>query len=124
MSIRTEVLTAAEEAVSTFRQSAYGGPEQSFNRIAELWNGYLADVDGRPLQPHDVAALMILLKLARLQQDPSHYDSWVDIAGYAACGAETTHVEKPKLKHTTYYPFAPIDHDPYQDHIRPQEEMP
>jgi hypothetical protein len=28
------------------------------------------------------------LKLARLENQPDHMDSWVDLAGYAACGAE------------------------------------
>ena len=31
---------------------------------------------------HDV------LKVARLMETPKHEDSWVDIAGYGACGAE------------------------------------
>lgn len=85
---RKEVLTAAEEAVSTFRDSAYGGPEQSFSRIAEYWQVYLNNMNS-PLKPHDVAALMILMKIARSQQDPTHFDTIVDIAGYAACWGET-----------------------------------
>jgi hypothetical protein len=28
------------------------------------------------------------LKVARLMHTPGHVDSWVDIAGYAACGAD------------------------------------
>ena len=35
-----------------------------------------------------IANMMILLKVARLKSSPSHKDSWVDVAGYAACGAE------------------------------------
>jgi hypothetical protein len=31
---------------------------------------------------------MVALKMARLCVDEKHMDSWVDIAGYAACGAE------------------------------------
>jgi len=30
--------------------------------------------------------LMILTKIARLVESPDHYDSWKDIAGYAAVG--------------------------------------
>ncbi|MFN7882545.1 MAG: DUF6378 domain-containing protein [bacterium] len=26
--------------------------------------------------------------MARLKNSPNHRDSWVDLAGYAACGAE------------------------------------
>ena len=32
--------------------------------------------------------MMALLKIARVKYNPRHADSWVDIAGYAACGAE------------------------------------
>jgi hypothetical protein len=32
--------------------------------------------------------MLALLKIARLKNSPNHRDSWVDIAGYAACGAE------------------------------------
>jgi len=31
---------------------------------------------------------MALLKIGRLKSNPIHGDSWVDLAGYAACGAE------------------------------------
>ena len=37
---------------------------------------------------HDVAAMMILLKVARLATSPDKWDNWVDIAGYAALGGE------------------------------------
>jgi len=42
------------------------------------------------LKPHDVALMMALLKIARLKGNPIHGDSWVDLAGYAACGAESS----------------------------------
>jgi hypothetical protein len=38
--------------------------------------------------------MLDLMKTARLQNMPSHADSWIDKAGYAACGAETAGVEK------------------------------
>jgi hypothetical protein len=41
-------------------------------------------------EPWEVAALMILMKLARLANNRAHRDSWADIAGYAACGADIT----------------------------------
>jgi hypothetical protein len=31
---------------------------------------------------------MALVKIARLANSPDHMDSWIDIAGYAACGGE------------------------------------
>jgi len=32
--------------------------------------------------------MQILVKIARTIETPSHFDSWVDIAGYAAIAAE------------------------------------
>jgi hypothetical protein len=87
-SARRELLMIAADLVDGSRDTAYGKPEDSFSAIADLWNAYLDAVDG-DLRPHDVAAMMILLKLARVAgSGGTHHDSWVDAAGYAACGAE------------------------------------
>ena len=32
--------------------------------------------------------MMIWMKIARLMEDETHMDSWIDIAGYAACTGE------------------------------------
>jgi hypothetical protein len=40
------------------------------------------------LEPYDVALMMDDVKSARLCETPDHRDSWVDKAGYSACGAE------------------------------------
>ena len=81
---RAAVLREAEAIVSNDRNSAYGGPEDSFERTAALWAAY----KGAAFSAADVAAMLALLKLARLAHNPTHRDSWVDLAGYAACGAE------------------------------------
>jgi hypothetical protein len=47
-----------------------------------MWAAYL----GVPIAPHDVAAMMAMLKLSRIRWSPGKRDSWVDLAGYAACG--------------------------------------
>ena len=83
-SIRTEVLDEANSIVNGERANTYGGPEQSFETIAKLWGSYFGTV----YRPTDVAIMLALLKIARLKNSPSHRDSWVDLAGYAACGAE------------------------------------
>ena len=81
---RKECLDAASKAVLTDRAREYGHPEDCFALIAALWSRYT----GCDISTADVAAMMILLKLARVEGNPRHMDSWVDIAGYAACGAE------------------------------------
>lgn len=87
---RGELLDKAKTIISGDREEHYGNPENNFNTIADLWTAYLK----RTVAPTayvsamDVANLMILLKVARLASDYTHDDSWVDIAGYAACGSE------------------------------------
>lgn len=81
---REEVLDEAKRIVNGDRNKDYGEPEDAFDDIASLWSAYLE----RDLNGKDVAAMMILLKVARVKHGDKD-DNWVDIAGYAACGAET-----------------------------------
>ena len=86
---REELLKKAAETVCGSREQAHGNPANTFERIARLWRRYLQN-DGIEVRitETDVAIMMTLFKIARLQGNPKHEDSWVDIAGYAACGAE------------------------------------
>lgn len=90
---KRDVLEKAIAAVAD-RGLNYGKPEDNFARIANLWNAHLENRGILPpnvasaITAGDVAAMMALMKIARLENDPSHLDSWVDLAGYAACGAE------------------------------------
>ena len=81
---RKECLDHAAKAVLTDRAREYGAPEDCLTLIAALWSRYT----GCDISTADVAAMMLLLKLARVEWNSRHADSWVDIAGYAACGAE------------------------------------
>lgn len=80
---RVECLEAAREAVAA-RGAHYGKPENNFRAVAGLWSTLF----GVKVEPHQVALAMILLKVARANYDPLHADSFVDAAGYAACGIE------------------------------------
>jgi hypothetical protein len=82
---RFDILDAARDAV-TQREGAYGGPEDNARQIAALWSAYL----GHEIAPVHVGPMMALLKIARIRHDPTHADSWVDVAGYAAYGAEVS----------------------------------
>lgn len=82
------ILEEAQKIVHGPRRASYGTPQKNFERIAGLWQAYL---DGRndgagDLNATDVAMLMILLKVARIQHRPDR-DGLVDITGYAACAA-------------------------------------
>lgn len=81
---REEILNKAKECVCGQREQDYGSPEDNFTIIAHLWTAYL----GYVVTPTDVAMMMILLKAARVKNGGGTGDSFVDIAGYAACGGE------------------------------------
>jgi hypothetical protein len=86
---RTRVLRTAESLVNGDRNNQYGDPIQDFQRTADFWTIYLAEKGlDAPLLPHDVAAMMSLLKLSRIGWSPDKEDHWIDLAGYAACGAD------------------------------------
>lgn len=88
---RTEILDTAKRCVCGDREQDYGRPENSFNTIAELWNTYIreaSDIQAIELGAKDVAAMLALLKIARIASGHAKEDNWVDLAGYAACGGE------------------------------------
>lgn len=90
---REEILKAAQTCVCGGREQDYGTPERNFENISVLWADYLqmahpknasafACLDGK-----DVAMMMALLKIARIATGNTT-DSFVDLAGYAACAGE------------------------------------
>ena len=81
---RSDILSAAAACVTQDRNNTYGPPEDSFGVIAAYWSTYL----GVPLEASQVGTLLALMKIARLQHNPSHADSYVDGAGYLACAGE------------------------------------
>lgn len=83
---RKRVLSEAERCVCGQRENEYGVPGDSFEMIGKLWTVYLDYAT--KIDAHDVAAMMALLKIARIAKSPDHMDSWCDLAGYASCGGE------------------------------------
>ena len=83
---RKRVLKEAEKCVCGNREHEYGVPEDSFEMIGKFWTVYLDYAT--KIDAHDVAAMMALLKIARIAKSPDHMDSWCDLAGYASCGGE------------------------------------
>ena len=83
------VLEIANDIIYGDREQAYGSPRFNLDSIAQFWSVYLrrkfpGPSEGMEFTGEDVAQLMILLKTARLIHNPSHKDSLVDQAGYAA----------------------------------------
>lgn len=87
---RSQLLDKAKTTITRDRNAEYGGPESSFETIAGYWSHYLQV----KLVPTDVAIMLGLMKIARLQATKGgHQDSWIDLAGYAACGYEVSTAE-------------------------------
>lgn len=81
---RTEILEAAQKCVCGDREQDYGSPERNFEVIAQFWTTYLRT----EIYSRDVAAMLALLKIARIASGNAKDDNWIDLAGYAACGGE------------------------------------
>lgn len=87
---RSEILEEAINLINGDRNVDYGDPVDDFTTTASLWQTYLSrTMDARGglyLRAHDVAVMMMLLKVARISWTPDKRDHWADIAGYDGCG--------------------------------------
>ena len=90
MEIRKRVLDGAASAVLTDRNREYGEPEDSFKAIAALWEAYR----GVKFSSMDVGVMLALMKVARIRTSGgASLDSFIDLAGYAACAAAASDVQ-------------------------------
>jgi hypothetical protein len=79
------ILKEANAIIYGDREKTYGHPSKNLETIALMWEAYLnARKHADPVTPKDVAAMMMLVKVARFANDPTHRDNLVDICGYAA----------------------------------------
>ena len=92
MTLAHECLALADAAVKD-RRASYGSPDENFRRLSKLWEVVL-EVDVGAL---GAVLCCVELKVARLLEDPTHADSWVDIAGYAAIGFEISQLLKERV---------------------------
>ena len=84
MKDRQHFIDTASELINGPRAKDYGPAKFNHQRIATIWSVIL----NRVVTAEQVAACMIGVKLARLAEDITKDDSWVDIIGYAALGGE------------------------------------
>lgn len=93
--IRAELLDTVKSYVCKDRSTAHGDAEDNFKHIAWLWSDYLAMIKPREkLTNKDVAAMMVLFKVARAAHNPDNLDNWLDAAGYSICGGSIAKVEQ------------------------------
>lgn len=89
------MLQQAEATINGPRQNDYGDKLTNFSQISMMVQGLLAHKllpDSR-ITPEDITLIMIIVKMARLAKSPDHYDSILDIAGYAGC---YDHIQKDR----------------------------
>lgn len=103
--IKETIANEAIRIVTGARRAAYGKPEQNFARIALFWVAYFENLGvemtieegGGPspflIEAKHIPPMMRLMKEARLCESPDHLDSFVDLVGYALCGAEVAGVD-------------------------------
>ena len=87
---RKEYLQTAEQTICNDRQDTHGKPENTFGLIAEYWSVYLSKLINKEVHVNadDVAAMMVLFKMARFQTTKAHVDNVVDGIGYFALVGE------------------------------------
>jgi Domain of unknown function (DUF6378) len=79
-----DVCSRAADLVGGDRAHQYGSARSLHARIAALWSVHL----GHSITPHDVALMMLLLKVSRAAGGTFNADNYVDAAGYAGIAAE------------------------------------
>ena len=72
---RAEILDAAKACVCGEREQDYGTPEDSFGLIGQLWTVYMGTLF--------------------TANNGDKMDSFIDLAGYAACAGEIVGKEAP-----------------------------
>ena len=79
-----QLLDEAKATITGGRQDSYGSPEDSFAKIAGYWSIYLK----RRIEPREVAEMMTLFKIARMQGQKPHRDNYLDACGYLSIAAD------------------------------------
>ena len=84
MLITKEILTKANSLISKDREKDYGDKVKNHENIAKLWSAY----KGIEITAHDVAVMMVLLKIARTKLGAVSKDTYIDMAAYGAIAGE------------------------------------
>ena len=92
MLVTKEILKEANELIAGERHKDYGDKVENHNNIAKLWSAYL---DSK-IETHDVAIMMVLLKIARTKLGDVSKDTYVDMSAYGAIAGEIKFREPKK----------------------------
>lgn len=86
----SEICQRAGDLVSGDRNRTHGDKRHNHEKIATLWNAYfrIRRNPDSPLAAPDIATMMALLKIARMELGDFNPDDAVDGAGYLAIRGE------------------------------------
>ena len=79
-----EFLEKANTLIAGNREKDYGDKVHNHNNISKLWSAY----KGIEITAHDVAIMMVLLKIARTKLGVVSEDTYIDMAAYGAIAGE------------------------------------
>lgn len=82
------ILRNAADLIGGDRNDQHGDRSVCLSNIATLWNAYLEIRKPGPLSAKDVAIMMSLLKIARMESGSVNPDNAIDGAGYLALAGE------------------------------------
>ena len=66
------------------RGDVYGTVRENHERIARIAN----EITGKSLLAHDIAMILLAVKLSRIAQSPDHVDSYIDAINYLSFAGE------------------------------------
>jgi len=93
-------LTEANTIIEGDRKDQYGNPEDAFGDIAAYWNVHMVNkgyIDAWQLTAEDIAIMMVLMKVAR-EENQHKRDNAIDAIGYLALYADRLHSDSKEDK--------------------------
>ena len=87
-----EFLEKANTLIAGDREKDYGDKVHNHQNIAKLWSSY-KDIK---ITAHDVAIMMVLLKIARTKLGEISEDTYIDMSAYSAIAGEIKFKEPKK----------------------------
>jgi hypothetical protein len=78
-----QILTTSIDIIGS-RAEEYGDASQSFSRASTIASTML----DKTITAYDVSIILMAVKMARIAQNKTHMDSYVDLAAYTAFAAQ------------------------------------
>lgn len=103
---RETILSEVKKIICDDRNEQYGEPKDSFEKIADYWTTYIKHNCVAPdadfgLDARDVAIMMVLFKLGRMETSYfASYDSFIDAIGYMTCATDIEYTKSTNREKT------------------------